>query len=158
MTTETASRPTHSLAKGLAAGLIAGIVATAARSFAEKLYPPRTHGEPEPPTILAEKIAGRSLEQDTRITATETIHWSFGAAAGAAYGAIAEYYPPITERNGANFGMTLMALTHHSALPALGLAAEPEEQTAREKSSEVVTHVVFGVVTETVRRIVRSML
>jgi putative membrane protein len=54
--------------------------------------------------------------------------------------------------------MTLMAITHEGALPALGLSAQPAEQSAREKSSEMVTHVVFGLVTEAVRRAVRSRL
>jgi putative membrane protein len=54
--------------------------------------------------------------------------------------------------------MTLMALTHEGALPAAGLSAQPADQTTREKSSEMVTHVLFGVVTETVRRFVRSRI
>ena len=45
----------QSLAKGLLAGLVGGLVATAAKSVAEKIYPPRTHGEPEPPEVLAER-------------------------------------------------------------------------------------------------------
>jgi putative membrane protein len=40
----------------------------------------------------------------------------------------------------------------------MGLGAKPEEQTARERTSEMATHVVYGVVTETVRRVVRKML
>jgi putative membrane protein len=43
-------------------------------------------------------------------------------------------------------------------LPAMGLSAEPEEQTARERKSEMASHIVYGVVTETVRRVVRRML
>ena len=54
--------------------------------------------------------------------------------------------------------MTLMALTHEGALPALGLSAEPADQTNREKASEMATHVVFGFVTETVRRYVRKAI
>jgi putative membrane protein len=146
------------LAKGLLAGMIGGIVATAAKTLAEKIYPPRTHGEPEPPAALAAKIAGHELAATQSFLAAETIHWTFGAAAGAAYGALAEFYPAATAREGANFGMTLMALTHEGALPALGLSAQPADQSAREKSSEMVTHVVFGLVTETVRRLVRSRL
>ena len=42
------------------------------------------------------------------------------------------------------------------ALPAMGLSAEPEDQTTRERTSEMATHVVYGVVTETVRRVVRE--
>jgi putative membrane protein len=54
--------------------------------------------------------------------------------------------------------MTLMALTHEGALPALGLSAQPADQSNRETSSEMVTHVVFGLVTEAVRRVVRRRL
>ena len=152
----------RSLAKGILAGLLGGLVATAAKTLAEKAYPPRTEGQPEPPEVLAdavsEKIAGHELSETPKAVASEAIHWAFGAATGAAYGALAEFYPAATAREGATFGMTLMALTHEGALPAMGLAAEPAEQTTREKSSEMVTHVIFGVVTEVVRKAVRKVL
>ena len=83
---------------------------------------------------------------------------TFGAATGAAYGALAEYLPTVTSKDGANFGMALVTLTHQGALPMMGLAARPGEQTAREKTSEMTSHIVYGVVTETVRRLVRRML
>jgi putative membrane protein len=134
------------------------MVATAAKSLAEKVYPPRTHGEPEPPDVLAEKIAGRELSGPAKALAAGTIHWGFGVATGAAYGALAEFFPAATSKDGASFGLALAALTHENALPALGLSAEPEEQTAREHTSEMASHLVFGVVTETVRRFVRKML
>ncbi len=147
-----------SLAKGLLAGLIGGLVATAAKSIGEKIYPPRTHGEPEPPELLAEKIAGHELSGPAKAIAAETIHWGFGAGVGAAYGALAEYFPAATAKDGASFGIALATLTHEGALPAMGLSAPPEEQTTREHTSEVATHVLFGIVTELVRRYVRKML
>jgi putative membrane protein len=146
------------LVKGLVAGLIAGLVATAAKSIAEKFYPPRTHGEPEPPDVLAEKIAGHALDGETKAVASEAIHWGFGAAVGAAYGALAEYYPAATSKEGASFGLALMTLTHETALPAMGLSAPNEEQTAREHTSEAASHVLYGVVAERVRHAVRGML
>ena len=148
----------RSLAKGLLAGLIAGLAATAAKSIAEKLYPPRTHGEPEPPKVLAEKLAGHPLDHDTTLAASESIHWSFGALTGAAYGALAEFYPAATAREGAGFGLALMTLTHETALPAMGLSASAEEQTTREHTSETATHVLYGVVAEKVRSFVRGLL
>jgi putative membrane protein len=148
----------RSLAKGLLAGLIGGLVATAAKTLAERIYPPRTHGEPEPPDVLAEKLVGHELVGTEKEVATEAIHWGFGALTGAAYGALAEYYPAATAKDGAGFGMALSSLTHGTMLPAMGLSAEPEEQTTRERTSELATHVVYGVVTETVRRVVRKML
>jgi putative membrane protein len=108
--------------------------------------------------VLAEKVAGYELVETQKEVAVETIHWGFGALTGAAYGALAEYYPAATAKEGAGFGMALSSLTHGTVLPAMGLSAEPEEQTARERTSEMVTHVVYGMVTETVRRVVRRML
>jgi len=148
----------RSLAKGLLAGLIAGIAATAAKSIAEKLYPPRIHGEPEPPEVLAEKLAGHELGDTSKFVASETIHWGFGALTGAAYGALAEFYPAATAKEGASFGLALMTLTHESALPAMGLSAPAEEQSSREHTSEAATHILYGVVAERVRKLVRGLM
>jgi putative membrane protein len=147
-----------SLWKGLVAGLAAGIAATAAKTLAEKLYPPRVHGEPEPPEVLSERVAGHPLDDDTRLVASESIHWGFGAAAGAFYGALAEFYPAATKKEGANFGLTLMALTHEGVLPAMSLSAPPSEQSEREQSSEAATHLLYGIVAERVRSMVRELL
>jgi putative membrane protein len=86
------------------------------------------------------------------------MHWGFGATMGAAYGALAEFYPPATSKQGASFGMALVALSHDNALPILGLKAKPEAQTRRERTSELASYVAYGVVTETVRSIVRRMI
>lgn len=153
-----AGKPERVLWKGLVAGLVAGAVATAAKMVAEKFYPPRVHGEPEPPEVLAEKIAGHELAPATKKAAGEAIHWSFGLAAGAAYGAAAEYFPAATAKEGASFGLVLMGLTHESALPAMGLDAPAEEQSTREHTSEAASHILFGVVAERVRSFVRGRL
>ena len=147
-----------SLLKGLLAGMVGGLVATAAKTMAEKVYPPRVHGEPEPPSALADKLTGGQLSGTQKAVAKEAIHWGFGALTGAAYGALAEFYPAATAKEGASFGLTLAALTHESALPAMGLSAEPRQQTQREQTSEMITHVIFGVVTEVVRSMTRKVL
>lgn len=144
--------------KGLAAGVVAGLAATAAKSLAEKFYPPRTHGEPRPAELLAERIAGHHLDHTTELVTTESIHWGFGAAAGAFYGALAEFYPAATSKEGANFGLVLMALTHEGVLPAIGLSAPTDQQSEREQTSEAATHLIFGVVAERVRSIVRGII
>ena len=146
------------IVKGILAGLIGGIVATAVKSIVERIYPPRVEGQPDPTQLLAEKVTAGSLTEGQEEAAAEAIHWGFGAAAGAAYGALVEYYPAAASQNGAGFGVALMGLTHESTLPALGLTEQPEDQTTREQSSEAMTHVVYGVVTETVRSLVRKLL
>jgi putative membrane protein len=155
---EVAEARERSLAKGLVAGLIGGLVGTVAKTFAERMFPPRTHGEPEPPEKLAENLAGHPLSASDKAVAAESIHWAFGAAAGAVYGALAEYYPAATAKEGASFGIALEALTHETALPALGLSAEPQDQTTRERASEMTSHVVYGIATEMVRGFVRKLL
>lgn len=151
-------KDTSSLLKGLLAGAVGGLVATAAKSLGEKIYPPRVHGEPEPPEVTVEKIAGHPLNENTKEIAAETLHWVFGAAAGAFYGVLAELYPAVTAKSGATFGLTLMSLTHQGALPAFGLSEPTEEQSLRERTSEGATHILYGVVTEKVRGLVRGML
>jgi putative membrane protein len=156
--TEVAVVKQKSLAKGLVAGLIGGLVGTLAKTLAERMFPPRTHGEPDPAEVAAEGVTGHALDPDTRAIVAEGIHWGFGAAVGAAYGVLAEYFPAATARQGASFGMALEALTHETAFPALGLSAEPEDETVRERASEITSHVVYGVTTEFVRNFVRKVL
>jgi putative membrane protein len=151
---EVAAGKPRSLAKGIVAGLIGGLAGTVAKTLVERMFPPRTRGEQEP----QEALAGHELSPEARAMAAEGIHWRFGAAAGAVYGALAEYFPAATAKEGASFGMALEALTHETALPALGLSAEPEDQTTRERASEMTSHVVYGITTELVRRFVRKLL
>lgn len=152
------TKDANSLLKGFVAGAVGGLVATAVKSIAEKMYPPRVHGEPEPPEMAAEKLAGHPLDEETKAVAGETIHWVFGAAAGGFYGVLAELYPQVTAKSGATFGLMLMSLTHQGALPAFGLSEPTEDQSFRERSSEATTHVVYGVVTEKVRGWMREIL
>jgi putative membrane protein len=157
-TVKTIARPTQNLLKGALAGLIGGLIATAAKTAAERIYPPRTHGEPEPPAVMAEKLGQPRLETPEKKAVEEGIHWGFGALTGAAYGVMAELYPSVTSKGGATFGLTLMTVTHEGALPALGLSAPPAEQEPRERRSEMATHIVYGVVCETVRNLVRRVI
>jgi len=148
----------RSLAKGLVAGLIGGLAGTVAKTLAERMFPPRTHGEAAAEELAVERVTGHALAPATRAAAAEGIHWGFGAAAGAAYGALVEYFPAASAKEGASFGLALEGLTHRAALPALGLAGEPEEESLRERGSEVTSHVVYGVATELVRGLVRRVL
>jgi len=78
--------------------------------------------------------------------------------AGGVYGELAEYQPAVTGRLGVNFGLTLCGITHASALPMMGLTEKPEDQPVREHASELVTHAIYGVTTELVRRVARKLL
>lgn len=151
-------KPERSLAKGMLAGMIGGLAATAGKTLAERVFPPKKR---EPQLLLAEKISskvGHELTVREKQVVAHTLHWGFGAVAGAAYGGVAEYFPAATGKDGANFGMAMATLTHDGGLPALGFIAAPKKQSGMERTSEAVSYVVFGLVTETVRRIVRKRL
>ncbi len=148
----------QSLARGLIAGLIAGLAATAAKALAERIFPPQPKSGPESLLPPAECVSAEAPSSVAKEKQNEALRWGLGAAVGAAYGAVAEFYPEATAKNGASFGLALEAISHEGALPPLGLAAQPEYQTARERGSEITSYVVYGVTAELVRRLVRRWL
>lgn len=148
----------RSILKGALAGLIGGLAGAGAKALAEQLFPPRTQGQTPPPLVLAEQVAGHPLPSAQKQAAIQSIHWGFGAAAGAVYGAIVEVEPSIGAWRGAAFGLALNKITYETVLPRMGLAAPKEDQPPQERISEWVTHAVYGIFTDSVRRIVRRSL
>jgi putative membrane protein len=158
-TEETAPpRRKRSLIKGFLAGAIGGLVGAAAKAAGEAVYPPRTQGQIPPPAVLVNRMSDRPLSEKEEEVSVQAIHWGFGALAGGVYGALAEYQPGVTGRLGINFGLTLCGITHASALPMMGLTESPENQPVREHASEFVTHAIYGVTTELVRRVARRII
>ena len=129
-----------------------------AKAAAEAVYPPRTLGQIPAPAVLVNRISDRPLTEKEEEVSVRAIHWGFGALVGGVYGALAEYQPAITNRLGASFGLTLCGITHASALPMMGLTESPENQPAREHASELVSHAIYGVTTELVRRVARKVI
>ena len=148
----------RSVLKGALAGLIGGLAGAGAKLVAEGIFPPRALGQTPPPLVLAEQVAGHPLDAAKKKVALENIHWAFGALAGAVYGVAVEYEPTLGAWKGAAFGIALNKMTHESLLPKMGLSAPTESQPARERISEWVSHAVYGVVTDAVRRAARKAL
>jgi putative membrane protein len=148
----------RSFSKGMLAGFVGGLAGAAAKVIAEQFFPPRIQGQTAPPIVLAEQVAGHGLAGTERKLAEQGIHWVFGALAGAVYGAVAEYEPSLAAWRGAAFGITLNRITHESLLPKMGLSAPKHQQPTQERISEWVTHAVYGVTTDAVRRAVRKTM
>jgi putative membrane protein len=151
-------RRKRSLVKGFLAGAVGGLAGAAAKATGEILYPPRTQGQIPPPAVLLNRISNQPLTEHEEEVSVRAIHWGFGALVGGVYGALAEYAPAVTGRYGINFGVTLCGITHAAALPLMGLTEKPEDQPTREHASELMTHAVYGVTTEVVRRVTRKLL
>jgi putative membrane protein len=154
----TMTKRERSIVKGAVAGMIGGLAGAGAKMLAEKMFPPRVEGQTPPPVALAEQVTGRSLPEDQKRVAMHGIHWGFGAVAGAVYGAAVEVEPSLAAWKGAAFGVTLNRLTHESLLPKLGLSKPKDKQPAQERISEWVSHAVYGIFTDVVRRGVRRAL
>ena len=148
----------RSLIKGLLAGLVAGLIATAAKTIAARLYAPSLNKDAERPDVLGEDFAPYTTETQASAKVSTAIDWGFGAAAGAAYGALVEFYPAAASGEGKTFGLALMTLTHETALPAAGMPYDMDDQPDREQASDAASHLVFGTVAEQVRSYVRGML
>jgi putative membrane protein len=147
-----------SFRKGLIAGAIGGLAGGLTKAAAEAMYPPRLLGEISPPVLLVERIAGLPLAPREQKVAETCVHFAFSAGIGALYGVIAEYWPDATAARGGAFALALLALTHESALPLLHLAESPQRQPKQEQSSELLTHLVFGLTVEQLRRRIRPLL
>jgi putative membrane protein len=143
------------LVKGLFAGMVAGLVATAAKTIIKRYYPPQAQGEKLEGTALVQRFAGHLLGGGAKSAASEPIEWGFGALTGAAYGALAEFYPSATAEKGAGFGMAMLALTHEG--PAL-LGSGGGSAAEQVHGAEAASFALYGVVTERVRSIVRRIL
>lgn len=148
----------RSVVKGALAGLMGGLAGAGAKLVAEGIFPPRTVGQTPPSVVLAEQVAGRPLDSTEKKLALESIHWAFGAVAGAVYGAMVEYEPSLGAWKGAAFGIALNKMTHESLFPKMGLSVDTKGQPPRDRISEWVSHAVYGVVTDAVRRAARQAL
>jgi putative membrane protein len=140
------------------AGAIGGLAGSAAKAAAESLYPPRIEGQPEPPVVLAEKVIGHRLNPQQKKRVSLVVHYVFGTLTGGIYGALAQHQRWITSGGGSLFTAGLLLATHESALPALGLSAPPSRQVPREQASEAVTHLVYGITVECLRKWTRPAL
>jgi len=77
------------------------------------------------------------------------------APAAAIYGAVAEMLPIVRAGNGLLFGAVLWWVADETAVSAVGLAKKPSAYPPSTHAYALSSHLVYGFVTETVRRILR---
>ena len=87
--------------------------------------------------------------------AGEFVHLAFGALNGAVYGLAAELEPRVTAAAGVPFGASVWAVADEGAVPALGLSRGPREASPGLLAYGLLSHCVFGITTELVRKSLR---
>jgi hypothetical protein len=105
---------------------------------------------------VAEPVLGRPLDHEERFEGGRAVHFAFGALTGAAYGAAAEAWPSSTTAAGLPFGIAVWAIADEGLVPALGLSRGPKSLSRTALAYGFLSHVVFGLTTECVRRLVRG--
>ena len=107
---------------------------------------------------IAKHTIGRPLdEQELEVGAT-TVHFAFGGAMGALYGALWEVSPATRQMGGVAFGTAVWAAADEVAVPLLGLSRPTTEHPPERHAHAFASHIVYGVTTEIVRRGVRALL
>ncbi|HEY2352563.1 MAG TPA: DUF1440 domain-containing protein [Candidatus Acidoferrum sp.] len=159
--------------KGMLAGAMGGLVASWTMNQFQKVWTTaeerlngKNHQEKqddagEDATMktadrISAALQGRHLTRAEKKQAGPLVHYAFGAIMGAVYGAAAEINPAANTLAGIPFGTILFAGADEVALPALGLSDGPAQYPLSKHVFGLVSHAVYGVTTEAVRRIARG--
>lgn len=176
----------RSLLNGALAGLLAGAAGAVAMNMFQRVAAragegreaddatiglPRTGRGPQPAQAIGNasddataKVANAALSMvgyelnDPRAKqmAGEFVHLAFGALNGALYGIAAELDPRVTAAAGVPFGTSVWAVADEGVVPALGLSRGPREASAGLLAYGFMSHVVYGLTTELVRKSLRG--
>lgn len=120
-------------------------------------------GGGEPTTVKAAEAVsehglGHRLTDREKPYAGAAVHYGFGAALGAAYGAAAEIEPRVTAGFGLPYGAAVALIFDEALVPALGLSGPPWRSPASTHAYSLASHLAFGAALEAARRAVRSVV
>ena len=159
--------------KGLVAGVAGGLLASFLMEQFQAAWSAASEGmssgekkpgrKPDPTTVkaanvISEKMTGRKIPRDYKAIAGEAVHYGMGASSAAVYGMLAEVAPIVTAGDGLGFGASVWALADEVAVPATGLSRPAREIPLTTHVYALASHLVYGWITETVRRAVRRAL
>jgi uncharacterized membrane protein YagU involved in acid resistance len=134
-------------------GALAGLAATVPMTLAMKLMHEQLPPEekyPLPPRQVAEGLAevagvNEQMDEDDREAATWVSHFAYGAACGAAYGALSRGVGRHAALAGAGFGVAVWAGSYLGWLPAAGILSPATEHPPRRTALMITAHIVWGV-------------
>jgi putative membrane protein len=172
------SAENHALARNVVAGTIGGLVASWTMEYFQRALgrlseemggtsggggqqhrmpqsEPATHKAAD---AIAETITGEGVPREYKPTAGSLVHYAFGGAVGAIYGAAAARTPDVTAWAGLPFGATVWLIADEMGVPLAGLSHAPTEYPLSSHVSALATHLVYGATTECVRRTMLRMV
>jgi hypothetical protein len=103
-------------------------------------------------------VFDHELTESEKDAAGTAVHYTFGIATGAIYGAAAELLPDVTAGAGVPFGAAVWLAADEGIVPLLGLSKLPTGYPLSTHAYALASHFVYGLTTEVVRRAVRERL
>ena len=165
---------TADVVKGAFAGLIAGLVAGVVMNEYQKLVSELSakedekksnsqKKEPEPATVKAAEMISEGafdhhLTKKEREIAGPSMHYAMSATSGVIYGVASELAPITSVAAGLPFGAAVWLIADDVAIPALGLSKSPTEYPLSTHAYALSSHLVYGLTTDLVRKLVRKLL
>jgi hypothetical protein len=109
-------------------------------------------------TLVSRKVFEHELTEGEKKVAGPVVHYAYGSLVGAVYGGLAELMPITAAGFGMPFGIALWLLGDEIAVPALGLGASPTETPADKHADALAAHLMYGVTTDVLRRILKHVI
>ncbi len=136
----------------LLAGAAAGAVATVPMTFFWEALHARLEGEPPrplPPREVAEALAvkagvNRELSEARMQDLALLLHFGYGAATGAVFGAVAPRHRGAAIAAGALFGLGVWTVSDLGWLPAFGVRQSPRWDPPARTKLLIASHLVWG--------------
>ena len=100
---------------------------------------------------IGERVTGRPLTPDERRVGAQLMHYAFGTAMGALYGASRARARDMSLSSGIAFGLALWAIADELAMPILGLSRPTTERPLEMHLQAAAAHIVYGGVAELTR-------
>ena len=108
--------------------------------------------------VISKNVFGHELRESEKRPAGTAVHYAFGIASGALYGALAEVTPQVTTGAGLPFGAAFWLLADEISVPLLGLSKGATEYPVSTHAYALASHLVYGVTAEMSRRALRQVL
>jgi putative membrane protein len=108
--------------------------------------------------VVAENVFDHQLLESEKKPAGMVVHYAFGTATGALYGALAEVAPQVTTGAGLPFGAVFWLVADEVTVPLLGLSKGPTAYPVSTHAYALASHFVYGLTAEVSRRALRQIM
>jgi putative membrane protein len=108
--------------------------------------------------VISKQVFHHELSEREKQIAGPAVHYAYGSLVGPIYGGLAEWFPIVGAGFGLPCGFALWLLGDEIAVPALGLSKGPTEYPPEVHADALAAHLVYGMTTDLMRRVLRHIV